>query len=635
MTIALGHYALWLAGALALIQAVIPALLADECRACAIAVSAAKTQAALFTLSIIALACGFLANDFSVRYIAAHSNSLLPWYYRATAVWGGHEGSLLLWITILAWWAAAFAAKSRDLPDAVRGKTLAILGYISVGFTGFIGFTSNPFTRILPAPFDGADLNPLLQDPGLILHPPLLYTGYVGFAVAYAIILANLWQGRLDTLSLRRARPWTLAAWCALTLGIALGSYWAYYELGWGGWWFWDSVENASLMPWLIGAALIHSLIVSEKRGGLRTWTALLAISAFTLSFIGTFLVRSGVLTSVHAFAADPTRGVYILALIVANTLPALILLILRAPQLASDARHGLLARETGILANNWLLAGACLIVFTGTLYPLLADTLNLGKISVGAPYYNRLIVPLALASLILLAVGPLLRWQRDRARRLLPRLAIMTTAAALATLAICHAADAWQWRTITAVACATFAASAIPLDYLDRLRHRIPAGRPYHGMQLAHLGYIVLALAITAANQYSIEEDHSIKEGASVNIADYRLTLMTLTAEKGPNYSATVGKILVQKNDGTPLTVLTPSKRQYHMSAMPMTESARRVTVTHDLYVALGEAINADTWAIRIQYKPYISWIWLGGLLMALGAVLAMSGRRAQADSA
>ena len=420
MTIALGHYALWLAGALALIQAVIPALLADERRACAIAVSAAKTQAALFILSIAALAYGFLANDFSVRYIAAHSNSLLPWYYRATAVWGGHEGSLLLWITILAWWAAAFAAKSRDLPDAVRGKTLAILGYISVGFTGFIGFTSNPFTRILPAPFDGADLNPLLQDPGLILHPPLLYTGYVGFAVAYAIVLANLWQGRLDTLSLRRARPWTLAAWCALTLGIALGSYWAYYELGWGGWWFWDPVENASLMPWLIGAALIHSLIVSEKRGGLRTWTALLAISAFTLSLIGTFLVRSGVLTSVHAFAADPTRGVYILALIVANTLPALILLILRAPQLASDARHGLLARETGILANNWLLAGACLIVFTGTLYPLLADTLNLGKISVGAPYYNRLIVPLALVSLVLLAVGPLLRWQRDRARRLL-----------------------------------------------------------------------------------------------------------------------------------------------------------------------------------------------------------------------
>ena len=355
MTIALGHYALWLAGALALIQAVIPALLADERRACAIAVSAAKTQAALFTLSIAALACGFLANDFSVRYIAAHSNNLLPWYYRATAVWGGHEGSLLLWITILAWWAAAFAVKSRDLPDAVRGKTLAILGYISVGFTGFIGFTSNPFTRILPAPFDGADLNPLLQDPGLILHPPLLYTGYVGFAVAYAIVLANLWQGRLDTLSLRRARPWTLAAWCALTLGIALGSYWAYYELGWGGWWFWDPVENASLMPWLIGAALIHSLIVSEKRGDLRTWTALLAISAFTLSLIGTFLVRSGVLTSVHAFAADPTRGVYILALIVANTLPALILLILRAPQLASEARHSLLARETGILANNCL----------------------------------------------------------------------------------------------------------------------------------------------------------------------------------------------------------------------------------------------------------------------------------------
>jgi len=392
MIVETGHYALWLAGAIALLQAILPTFCADRRIACAIAVSAAKTQCVLLTFSIAALGYGFLENDFAVRYIAAHSNSLLPWYYRLTAVWGGHEGSLLLWIEILGLWSAALAVRSKALPDDLRAKILAVLGAISLGFITFIGFTSNPFSRALPAPFDGADLNPLLQDPGLILHPPLLYTGYVGFAVAFAFVVAGLWQGRLDTLWLRRARPWTLAAWLALTLGIALGSYWAYYELGWGGWWFWDPVENASLMPWLIGTALLHSLIVSEKRGAFLTWTALLAILAFSLSLIGTFLVRSGVLTSVHAFAADPTRGIYILALLVAITLPAFILLIQRAPALASRAPYALLSRETGILANNWLMTGACLIVFTGTLYPLAADSLNLGKISVGAPYYNRLI---------------------------------------------------------------------------------------------------------------------------------------------------------------------------------------------------------------------------------------------------
>ena len=340
MIVETGHYALWLAGAVAFLQALLPTFCADRRTACALAVSAAKTQCALLTFSIAALGYGFIANDFAVRYIAAHSNSLLPWYYRLTAVWGGHEGSLLLWIEILGLWSAALAVRSKALPDDLRAKILAVLGAISLGFITFIGFTSNPFSRALPAPFDGADLNPLLQDPGLILHPPLLYTGYVGFAVAFAFVVAGLWQGRLDTLWLRRARPWTLAAWLALTLGIALGSYWAYYELGWGGWWFWDPVENASLMPWLIGTALLHSLIVSEKRGAFLTWTALLAILAFSLSLIGTFLVRSGVLTSVHAFAADPTRGIYILALLVAITLPALILLIQRAPLRPALARN-------------------------------------------------------------------------------------------------------------------------------------------------------------------------------------------------------------------------------------------------------------------------------------------------------
>ena len=624
MLVETGHYALWLAGAMAFLQALLPTFCADRRTACALAVSAAKTQSALLTFSIAALGYGFIANDFAVRYIAAHSNSLLPWYYRLTAVWGGHEGSLLLWIEILGLWSAALAVRSKALPDDLRAKILAVLGAISLGFITFIGFTSNPFSRALPAPFDGADLNPLLQDPGLILHPPLLYTGYVGFAVAFAFVVAGLWQGRLDTLWLRRARPWTLAAWLALTLGIALGSYWAYYELGWGGWWFWDPVENASLMPWLIGTALLHSLIASEKRGAFLTWTALLAILAFSLSLIGTFLVRSGVLTSVHAFAADPTRGIYILALLVAITLPAFILLIQRAPALASRAPYALLSRETGILANNWLMTGACLIVFTGTLYPLAADSLNLGKISVGAPYYNRLIVPLALASLILLGIGPLLRWKNDRARRLAPRLAAVLALALAATLLTLTLADTWQIRTALAVFAAMIAAAAIIVDTTDRLRHRLPITRAYSGMTLAHLGYLITALGITATGLYSNEQDHSLKRGSVLDFAGYRLTLVDLETREGPNYTATVGKILVQKTDGTPVTVLLPSKRNYHSSTMPMTESARHITPTHDLYLALGEAINADTWAVRLQYKPYIIWIWLGALIMAAGAALA-----------
>ena len=382
-------------------------------------------------------------------------------------------------------------------------------------------------------------------------------------------------------------------------------------------------------MPWLIGTALLHSLIVSEKRGAFLTWTALLAILAFSLSLIGTFLVRSGVLTSVHAFAADPTRGIYILALLVAITLPALILLIQRAPALASRAPYALLSRETGILANNWLMTGACLIVFTGTLYPLAADSLNLGKISVGAPYYNRLIVPLALASLLLLGIGPLLRWKNDRARRLAPRLAAVFALAAAATLLILTLADTWQIRTALAVFAAMTAAAAIVVDSVERLRHRLPFSRAHSGMTLAHLGYLITALGITATGLYSNEQDHSLKRGSVLDFAGYRLTLVDFDTREGPNYTATVGKILVQKADGTPVTVLLPSKRNYHSSTMPMTESARHITPTHDLYLALGEPINADTWAVRLQYKPYIIWIWLGALIMAAGAALAVLPRR------
>ncbi|MDO4642572.1 MAG: heme lyase CcmF/NrfE family subunit [Cardiobacteriaceae bacterium] len=630
MIIATGHYALWLAATIAFLQALLPFLLNTHHHACRLAVTAAKIQSTLLCLSMAALGYAFINNDFSVHYVAAHSNSLLPWYYRLTAIWGGHEGSLLLWVVILSLWTAALAWRSNTLPDTFRSKILAILGYISFGFILFIGLTSNPFTRRIPAPFDGADLNPLLQDPGLIFHPPLLYTGYVGFAIAFAFVVAGLWQGQLNALWLRRVRPWTLAAWLTLTLGIALGSYWAYYELGWGGWWFWDPVENASLMPWLIGTALLHSLIVSEKRGIFKIWTALLAIIAFSLSLIGTFLVRSGILTSVHAFAADPTRGIFILMLLIAITLPALILLILRAPHLSHRAPYTLLSRESGILLNNWLLAGACLIVFTGTLYPLIADLFHLGKISVGAPYYNRLIVPLALLSLALLGIAPLLRWQHDGARRLKRQLLILLMSSAVITLTILSISNTWQSKTILAVLVASLATSAILIDHIERIRHRVPSQSHHLGMTLAHLGYIITTLGITATGLYSNEQDLSIKNGQSVDLANYHITLIGLQKEQGPNYTATQGKFLIQnKKDNRPITVLIPSKRQYYSSTMPMTESARLITPTHDLYIALGEAINDNTWAIRLQYKPYIIWIWLGAVIMALGGCIAALDRR------
>ena len=576
------------------------------------------------TASVALLAYAFATDDFTLEYVAAHSNSQLPLFFKVAATWGGHEGSMLFWLFSLSLWLAAFAFFNRKHDRTFSAQTLSLLGLICFGFALFILFYSNPFGRIFPPPQEGRDLNPMLQDIGLIFHPPLLYIGYVGFAVNFAMSLAALIYPRSARQIARSMRCWVLSAWLFLTLGIVLGAWWAYYELGWGGWWFWDPVENASLMPWLIGTALLHSLIVSEKRGAFLTWTALLAILAFSLSLIGTFLVRSGVLTSVHAFAADPTRGIYILALLVAITLPAFILLIQRAPALASRAPYALLSRETGILANNWLMTGACLIVFTGTLYPLAADSLNLGKISVGAPYYNRLIVPLALASLILLGIGPLLRWKNDRARRLVPRLAAVLALALAATLLTLTLADTWQIRTALAVFAAMTAAAAIIVDTTDRLRHRLPITRAYSGMTLAHLGYLITALGITATSLYSNEQDHSLKRGSVLDFAGYRLTLVDLETREGPNYTATVGKILVQKTDGTPVTVLLPSKRNYHSSTMPMTESARHITPTHDLYLALGEAINADTWAVRLQYKPFILWIWLGALIMAAGAALA-----------
>lgn len=644
MTAEIGHVALILAGAMALVQCIVAFATQANASVVRFVKATALAQFALLTLSMIALGYAFFHNDFSLYYVAGHSNSLLPWYYRLSAIWGGHEGSLLLWLYILSAWTAAVTWRSKDLPDDFLIKVLAILAYITFGFILFIVLTSNPFMRHLPFPFDGRDLNPLLQDPGLIFHPPMLYAGYVGFAVAFAFVVAGLWQGRLDALWLKRARPWTLGAWLTLTLGIALGSYWAYYELGWGGWWFWDPVENASLMPWLIGTALIHSLAVSEKRGLFMIWTALLAILAFSLSLVGTFLVRSGVLTSVHAFASDPTRGVFILALLVAIMLPAMLLLIFRASRLSHNAPYSLLSRESGILANNWLFAGAWLIVMLGTLYPLVADVLNLGKISVGAPYFNRLIVPLALISLMILGVGPLLKWRRHALRDYLPTLSLtLILSLALSAYLILIYAPAnniviinernFHLGTVIAILCASFAFSAIVVDYVIRFRYQGWRGlknrASLNGMLLAHLGYIVMAFGITATGYYSDEQDLSISTDQHVSIANYDIHLQGFEHYQGANYQSTKGKFLIKRHDDDSFfTVLTPAKRSYFSSTMPMTESARYVSPTHDLYLAMGEALSDSAWAIRVQFKPFIIWIWLGALIMALGALIAMFDR-------
>lgn len=627
-----GAYALTLACAIAFIQALMPLFAAHNPRVQQLTVQAAKAQALLTTIAFIGLTAAFYYNDFALQYVSEHSNSLLPWYYRLSAVWGGHEGSLLLWIWVLNLWTFAVAIKTRDLPGDYRARILAVLGYIAFGFHLFILLTSNPFNRFDFAPFDGRDLNPLLQDPGLIFHPPLLYGGYVGFAVAFAFIVAALWQGRLDSLWLKNARPWTLAAWLTLTLGIALGSYWAYYELGWGGWWFWDPVENASFMPWLVGTALIHSLIAAEKRGLFRIWTALLAILAFSLSLIGTFLVRSGVLTSVHAFASDSTRGVFILALLVAICLPALLLLIFRATTISSKTPYSLLSKETGILANNWLLTGACLVVMIGTLYPLAADVLNLGKISVGAPYFNRFIVPMAMLLLTMLGIGPIIRWKRDLPNRLIPYVLFSLIFAVILTVIIMtNAVPSWKTIAGISVFLATFALGGIIADYgFDTYKqHRFIPNGARAGMLIAHSGLIVSILAITATSLYDDARDLSFKTGKTVDIDRYHITLTGIGEQKGPNYRATVGKFLIVRGDDTNnVNVLTPAKRTYFSSTMPMTESARLITPTHDLYLAMGESINSDTWAVRVQYKPFIIWIWIGAVIMALGGLIAASDR-------
>ncbi len=636
----LGHLALILALAMALLQASLPLLGAarNDARLMAVARPAAAGQFGFLLLSFVCLALSFVNNDFSVAYVATNSNSQLPVWYRISAVWGGHEGSLLLWALLLGLWTLAVALFSRPLPLELVARVIGVMGLISIGFLLFLQLTSNPFERLLPFfPLDGQDLNPLLQDIGLILHPPLLYMGYVGFSVVFAFVVAALLSGRLDSAWARWSRPWTVAAWCFLTVGIALGSWWAYYELGWGGWWFWDPVENASFMPWLVGTALIHSLAATEKRGVLRIWTVLLAITAFSLSLLGTFLVRSGVLTSVHAFANDPERGLFILALLTVITGGALLLLVLRAGAIRSTGQFEPVSRETALLLNNLLLVGACGVVFIGTLFPLVADVLHLGKISVGPPYFDTLFVPLTLVLLLVLGVGPLLRWKHDEPGPLLRRLAPLLLISLAAGFGLpLLAADRFHFLVALALSLAFWVMLTSLYDLADRLRHKadrlaalaaLPSG--FKGMLLAHLGLAVCVIGVAITSTYSVERDVRLRVGEAVSIGPYEFQLNSLRDKRGPNYIATRARVEVRTHSGDVETVLEPEKRIYTVQRMPMTEVAIQPGLTRDLYLALGEPLADGSWAVRIYYKPLVRWIWLGAALMALGGLLASSDPR------
>ena len=638
MWVELGQYALVLAFVVAIVQGTLPwwGVVRGDTRVQAMARTAAFTQLGLLVLSFALLTLAFLQNDFSVDYIARQSNTLLPWWYKISAVWGGHEGSLLLWALVLALWTAAVARFSQALPLDMTARVLAILGLVSTAIISFILFTSNPFNRLFPDfPIEGNDLNPLLQDPGLIFHPPMLYMGYVGFAVPFAFAMAGLMTGRLDSAWARWSRPWALAAWSFLTVGIALGSWWAYYELGWGGWWFWDPVENASFMPWLAGTALLHSLAVSEKRGVFKAWTVLLAIIAFSLSLLGTFLVRSGVLTSVHAFAADPTRGLYILGILVVVVGGSLSLFAWRGAALQRESNHGPFSREMFLLLNNLFLLTATVIVLLGTLFPLIADALELGKFSVGPPYFNLLFVPLTLLLLVFLGVGPSTNWKKQSADViLLPLRKVLLAAIVIAIGLPLIFFGNWPWHVgVTVGLCAWVLGSQL-VDIARKTQHASTRSqglkkltRSYWGMQLAHLGLLVLALGVAFTTSYSVEKDVRLAPGESITVNDYSFRFKGVADHQGPNYVAQRGTLTVS-HDGF-VETLHPEKRIYRVQQNPMTEAAISGNAFRDLYVALGEPLDAGAWAVRIYHKPMIRWIWFGALMMALGALLSMLDKR------
>jgi cytochrome c-type biogenesis protein CcmF len=634
----LGHFALILALCLALAQAFFPIVGAAQGRLewMAVARPAARGQFLFLAVAFGCLAYAFVTNDFSVLYVAQNSNSALPLPYRISAVWGAHEGSLLLWTLILGIWTLAVTFFSRSLPAEFVARVLGVMGLVSIGFLLFMITTSNPFDRLFPAGLDGRDLNPLLQDPGLVIHPPMLYMGYVGFSVAFSFAIAAMLGGHLDAAWARWSRPWTTVAWMFLTVGITLGSWWAYYELGWGGWWFWDPVENASFMPWLVGTALVHSLAVTEKRGTFKSWTVLLAITAFSLSLLGTFLVRSGVLTSVHAFATDPARGLFILIFLGIVIGGSLLLYAWRAPSMLSGGAFQPVSRESMLLANNVLLVVAAGSVLLGTLYPLLLDALGLGKISVGPPYFSSVFIPLMVPAVVLMGIGPMARWKQDSPSELAFKLRYAFIASIFISVPFPLVFMGGPSLGVTlGVALAIWVIFTNLQNLGAKLRYKgslweglrgLPRG--FYGMTLAHLGMGVFIIGVTMTTAYSLEKDVKMAPGDSLKLAHYTFEFNGVVEMPGANYQASRGTVRVIE-DGRELTVLRPEKRIYRVQQTPMTEAAIDAGLFRDLYVSLGEPLEGGAWIVRVYYKPFVRWLWLGPLLMALGGLLAASDRR------
>ena len=636
----IGHFAMILSLGLGLLLSVLP--LYGAARNNTLLMNSARPLSwgmfGFLAISFFILCYAFYTNDFTVQYVASNSNSKLPWYYRITAVWGAHEGSLLLWVLIQAGWTVAVATFSRGMPQESVARVLAIMGLITVGFLLFIIVTSNPFLRTLPYfPVDGRDLNPLLQDPGLIIHPPMLYMGYVGFSVAFSFAIASLMSGRLDTAWARWSRPWTIAAWLFLTVGIALGSWWAYYELGWGGWWFWDPVENASFMPWLAGTALMHSLAVTEKRGTFKAWTVLLAISAFSLSLLGTFLVRSGILVSVHAFASDPARGMFILGFLVFVIGGSLLLFAVKGASVRVRGNFDLVSRENALLGNNILLIAALVVVLVGTLLPLVHKQLGLGSVSIGAPFFDMLFFWLMIPFSFLLGIGPLIRWKRDNLSKLIkPMLVSGIFSLGLSALMVTMLADRFSGTAFAGWVMAFWIFFMHGFELHERATHRhtfmkglTKLPRSHWAMICGHMGLAVTVIGIAMVQNYSIERDVRLAPGESYQLEEYSFLFTGVRDKDGPNYDGYIADFEITK-EGKYINTLHAEKRFYTTAKSMMTEAAIDRGVTRDLYIAMGERLDDNkSWAVRIYYKPFVRWIWAGSLIMSIGGVIAISDRR------
>ncbi|CDT78623.1 heme lyase CcmF/NrfE family subunit [Vibrio coralliirubri] len=636
----IGHFAMILSLGLALLLSVLP--LYGAARNNTLLMNSARPLSwgmfGFLAISFFILCYAFYTNDFTIQYVASNSNSQLPWYYRITAVWGAHEGSLLLWVLIQAGWTVAVATFSRGMPQESVARVLAIMGLITVGFLLFIIVTSNPFLRTLPFfPVDGRDLNPLLQDPGLIIHPPMLYMGYVGFSVAFSFAIASLMSGRLDTAWARWSRPWTTAAWLFLTVGIALGSWWAYYELGWGGWWFWDPVENASFMPWLAGTALMHSLAVTEKRGTFKAWTVLLAISAFSLSLLGTFLVRSGILVSVHAFASDPARGMFILGFLVFVIGGSLLLFAVKGASVRVRGNFDLVSRENALLGNNILLIAALVVVLVGTLLPLVHKQLGLGSVSIGAPFFDMLFFWLMIPFSFLLGIGPLIRWKRDNLSKLIkPMLISGAFSLGLSALMVALLADRFSGTAFAGWVMAFWIIFMHGFELHERATHRhtflkglTKLPRSHWAMMCGHIGLAVTVIGIAMVQNYSIERDVRLAPGESYQLEEYSFLFTGVRDKDGPNYDGYIADFEITK-EGKYINTLHAEKRFYTTAKSMMTEAAIDRGVTRDLYIAMGERLDDNkSWAVRIYYKPFVRWIWAGSLIMSIGGAIAISDRR------